>query len=639
MYYINTFFLILIHFSYINIFFLILIYKMNYQQKYLKYKKKYLELSGGVAQLPNVKNSGSLSQTELLYFQLDKDDDNILSDKFINDKLTNFLYEILKNKLVDIFYQDSMLVKRIKSFIESAGTNKEYANKLNHIIQHESNLYLKKIKALSMSNIIMKKIMKKIEENKYIHLKTISLLIGLYKYSKASFTEILFKDLFIEPLSDPERGNISKLFKNNKSEDDTFVENIFLKILINYYKDNNISEDTLILNKGKLKTDSEIEKNKSLCKYNNQYCIQNLNLFCNKFYLINGHGISTGERITVPKNFNIITFSIIGNLYPTNISMDLLLVHLLKYRNQEGKLIYNDLLKVISSPKRKIKKFLNLNFNIHPENCTIFDISIDTVQFDSRGDTVDYMGNDIDNIVLAGIYNQNKNYKKLKNKFDRSINYEAMAYSALNFNNDADVKSQQIYQAHFIDALKCIYNNTFEYKSEFTIKDLFADFKGGTFLIPICRPCDEKYTQIQRKVSQETDSFFTTTEYKTDTELIKKEVIIYLKAYINILINFVINFDNVSNLMDWLYNEFKDIHRNYRYILELVVNSLKEIETVILLNKSLLRYEEVINSIQNIIKEYFNPTKLLEYKEEYFNIENVFFKDVIDKLNSIYKTI
>ena len=91
--------------------------------------------------------------------------------------------------------------------------------------------------------------------------------------------------------------------------------------------------------------------------------------------------------------------------------------------------------------------------------------------------------------------------------------------------------------------------------------------------------------------------------------------------------------------MDWLYNEFKDIHRNYRYILELVVNSLKEIETVILLNKSLLRYEEVINSIQNIIKEYFNPTKLLEYKEEYFNIENVFFKDVIDKLNSIYKTI
>ena len=414
---------------------------MNYQQKYLKYKKKYLELSGGVAQLPNVKNSGSLSQTELLYFQLDKDDDNILSDKFINDKLTNFLYEILKNKLVDIFYQDSMLVKRIKSFIESAGTNKEYANKLNHIIQHESNLYLKKIKALSMSNIIMKKIMKKIEENKYIHLKTISLLIGLYKYSKASFTEILFKDLFIEPLSDPERGNISKLFKNNKSEDDTFVENIFLKILINYYKDNNISEDTLILNKGKLKTDSEIEKNKSLCKYNNQYCIQNLNLFCNKFYLINGHGISTGERITVPKNFNIITFSIIGNLYPTNISMDLLLVHLLKYRNQEGKLIYNDLLKVISSPKRKIKKFLNLNFNIHPENCTIFDISIDTVQFDSRGDTVDYMGNDIDNIVLAGIYNQNKNYKKLKNKFDRSINYEAMAYSALNFNNDTDVKS------------------------------------------------------------------------------------------------------------------------------------------------------------------------------------------------------
>jgi len=34
----------------------------------------------------------------------------------------------------------------------------------------------------------------------------------------------------------------------------------------------------------------------------------------------------------------------------------------------------------------------------------------------------------------------------------------------------------------------------------------------------------------QRKVSQKTDSFFSTTEYRTETELIKKEVIIYLKA-------------------------------------------------------------------------------------------------------------
>jgi hypothetical protein len=52
-----------------------------------------------------------------------------------------------------------------------------------------------------------------------------------------------------------------------------------------------------------------------LCEDNKQNCLDNQEekiKLCNNFYLLLGHGSTRNKRITIPPNFNIVTFSYVN---------------------------------------------------------------------------------------------------------------------------------------------------------------------------------------------------------------------------------------------------------------------------------------------------------------------------------------
>jgi len=250
-----------------------------------------------------------------------------------------------------------------------------------------------------------------------------------------------------------------------------------------------------------------------MCDINNQNCNttrDQSNSICSNFYLLLGHGATKQERIRVPENFNVITFSIVGDLFNAGLN-DLIFLELFsKFKPDDRRTsLHRQLIKLLSSPFLGNHTYLdNLDLKLHPPGCEITNIHINFKGFSS----IDPSKPNKRSLMKAGIYKMGS----------LEINDVYKAGSKKLFYERVEIDERDL-SNHIGDILdgtdenfrnKLVRGNATSLINGRITLDLQNIFQiygevGGTFFIPICRPCEnETSLQMFRSSSLTTNDLF-----------------------------------------------------------------------------------------------------------------------------------
>ena len=371
-----------------------------------------------------------------------------------------------------------------------------------------------------------------------------------------------------------------------------------------------------------------------MCDKNNQNCITTVDQsksICSNFYLLLGHGATKQERIIVPKNFNVITFSIVGDLFNSGLN-DLIFLELFsKFKPDDSKTsLHRQLIKLLSSPFLGNHTYLdNLDLKLHPPGCEITNIHINFKGFSS----IDPSKQNIRSLMKAGIYKMgspeiNDVYKVGSKKIFYE-NVEIDERDLLNHIGDILAGTDENFRDRIVggNALNIINGRiTFDLQNIFQI---YGEV-GGTFFIPICRPCEnETSLKFFRQSSAGTDSIFNPKfdimmSDRDGNNIASKIIQIILLSNFRLILSLIENYDH-NNKVKVLINIDRITIYNDK-----LIEKVKEHKTI--------NPDNSVTNLLNLNKQINNVKHLLSINTDLisFDINKQF---IIEKINEIIDSI
>lgn len=365
------------------------------------------------------------------------------------------------------------------------------------------------------------------------------------------------------------------------------------------------------------------------CDENLQNCLKTTkeNKLCNNFYLLLGHGSTRNERIMIPPNFNIVTFSYVNEKFSATLNDMIFLELFARKKNANNDLnshTHHQLIKFLASPLVGNHVYLNdLEVKLHPPGCEISDINISFQAFGSN------------TLMKTGIY-------KMSGSDINKVfipNSKELFYQDIKMNSSEDLKlrvedifsgSDNTFMNHAIHSARGLENLALG-KRGFNIEDIFRMYpEGGTFFLPICRSCNEDSMSsddisLLRSKSERTDNYFSS---RLDLILVSSddENIIIADNFIRIillsnfrLIESLISNYNKDTKKKILPNLIRITQYNNNFLDKIKENKIFDINRIIMVNSMIISVSIILlNPSEELIMK-----PLSSYSKKTYEILNL----------------